>query len=357
MNIKSLILSLTALGLINGMALADPVALIGEIELYQNNGEPGGIQETFSGDYDSGTHSFNFIPDNPTFFGLQWSFTDGVLYEAGTHTVTLADGGGSTVQDTFVVPPGHVGGVFAINWLIDPIGVIMVWDENGQVIDDDNDGIRGHTFITGPLLGLSFTFDTTPAIELPSLSVDIVVSGGLTQECSDIGGSQVLISSDISTPELSDIPTIAWKIDGELVSNNASIQPFLGLGMHTIEVDISLHDGNTASDSTQVVVQDTTPPDLQTMFVDVRTDEVITSIVKRDVVRTVIIANDICDANPATQATIGLNAINNGVVVVDPRKQGVILKSDQAVDNLELNSLATDSSGNMTIGSASVTVQ
>lgn len=189
-----------------------------------------------------------------------------------------------------------------------------------------------------------------------TVSVTIDVVGGTTQECSDVGGSAVTLTADITLSAGAKLASIDWSIDGASSGSGETITPFLTLGSHMIEVVATTTAGNTDTDVVTVEVVDSTSPSIDVAFLNSRTGEPISEVSGRSVryVTTAFSATDICDPSPQTQGLVTPTfGVNDGDTI---RIQGSSQTVDLPTTALELSVTARDSSGNTNSGQAILSI-
>ena len=237
-----------------------------------------------------------------------------------------------------------------------------------NVGDLDSDGVLDAILVSAGNVGDAWgPFTGTPYAEvyniklvrggtepIPKIVVDIIVPAGSTQECSEEGGSNVELATDIRLINGAELSTVEWFIDGVSSGFGETFTPFLDLGAHTIQASATTVQGPTDSDTVDVNIQDTTPPVLDLGFINTLTGEPVTEISSSAVqfVTTQMSATDICDPMPLIQAAVTpVYAVEDGdVILIRPGKFGNKLGLDTTA--LELRATATDSSNRGTTVSA-----
>lgn len=83
-------------------------------------------------------------------------------------------------------------------------------------------------------------------------------------ECSSVGGANVSIPATIADSD-GEIRTVDWYVDGVYAATGGeSLDTFLALGAHVVEVHVVDNDGGVASAAATITVQDTIAPQLTT---------------------------------------------------------------------------------------------
>lgn len=177
--------------------------------------------------------------------------------------------------------------------------------------------------------------------------INFNISGGSIQECNSTGGNMVSISPEYTLPADDALDSIAWTVDGVIVSQAETLQYFMSVGKHRIEVEIVTVNGLTGRVVTDVLIQDTTPPEVVATFIDKRRRVEVASVSNRAVVNIQAEAVDICDSNPVVSAVVGAPVENGDLVRANKRRGAVILNTS----SLSLSVTASDASDNT--GSAS----
>jgi hypothetical protein len=195
---------------------------------------------------------------------------------------------------------------------------------------------------------------TTVAVP-PPLSVNIVVSGGTSQECASPGGSEIGVSTVINNLQPDDsISAISWSLDGEPAATGNSANLFFTLGTHIVDVDVTTGAGSSAANSLGVGVADTAPPALAVGFIDRKTGEPVNQLTSpNSKVRVHIDASDICDPEPAVTATAGIPVVDGELIKIRA-EQGRMVFGES--DDISVSAIASDASGNSTTGSATLIV-
>ena len=349
---KTLVLAALAAALIISSNTASATPLAGDAK-FLDPANQSVATIPITGDLDTANSSMTVDPF--IFLGLQW-FTQSVEL-LGTGTFTRPDGFGGSISAT--VNPGQLGAYMTFEWGINVIPNFMIWDVNSSAngssyttADSDGDGIPGHAFVVGPFVGFSILYDFIVGDPPPGISVSIGIEGGTTQECSEAGGSIVSLSATIDVVGGAEPGSVEWFVDGESSGTGETATPFLALGPHTVEALASSTTGETGTDSITVLVQDTTPPDLDVAFID-RAGEPITTAGAGTRVTTRILPSDICDPDPVAEGTVSpVFAVNDGDLI---KVQSEKIK-DLPTTAIELSASTTDASGNSNSGMAVLSI-
>jgi len=332
---------------------ASATPLAGDMTFLDPTGQLVGTNP-ITGDLDIPNNTMSVDPF--MFFGAQMVTTSIELLNEGTHTRTDTLSGASS---TVTVNPGQRGAWMWFSWSVSEFPTFMVWDvsenPNGAVytaVDSDGDGVPGHAFFSGPFPGFNMSYDFTVGEPPPGISVSIGIEGGTTQECSETGGSMVSLSATIDVVGGAEPGSIEWFVDGESTGTGETATPFLALGSHTVEALASSTTGETGTDLITVLVQDTTPPDLDVAFIN-QAGEPITTAGAVTQVTTRILPSDICDPDPVAEGTASpVFAVNDG----DPIKVQSGKIKDLPTTAIELSASTTDASGNRNSGMAVLSI-
>jgi hypothetical protein len=176
----------------------------------------------------------------------------------------------------------------------------------------------------------------------PTASVTISVPGGTTQECTATDGNRVSMTATPVAPNGDAVASIDWTVDGIPAGSGTTITVFMGLGAHSVEVDVITSNGLTTSDSETVTVEDTTAPLIKSAFMDPRNGNVITTVSRSGPIEIAARATDLCDPAPTVSAVVG--------APVDDKQGLKVAKNAGKVSintpNLTLSVKAKDKSGN-----------
>jgi hypothetical protein len=319
------------------------------------------------------------LASNTPFFGLLWMAHDIRVFTQGTYTfdtncsgddiaagITECGGGAPLALS---VGPNQLGAHILFDWgPTEDIDLVMVWNINDTFpitseiynlasTDGNGDGIPGIPMVDGPFLGfnINFNLNMDPPFDLSGVSVTIDVSGGLTQECTEIGGSIVNLTAQYTLYGGEVLKSIEWFVDGDNAGSGESISPFLNLGQHDIEVIATTTSGATSSNSITVDVTDTVAPSINLKFLDTRTSNEITTISKNKLsfVTASYSAMDVCDLNPQTTGSVtAFDVESEDIITVLGRHNSIQLMTT----SLALRVTATDASGNASDEQATLSV-
>jgi hypothetical protein len=181
----------------------------------------------------------------------------------------------------------------------------------------------------------------------PTRKVSIQLTGGNSQECSSFDGKVIEATVNITTTDINDIVSVNWELDGAAVGSGDSIAVAASLGDHTLSVYVDTLASGSFDSSEPVTVKDTTPPELDIHFIDLRTGDEITEVtgdgknyvsVRYDVV-------DVCDpASTATGTAVPVHTIDDGdIMLIDKKKLATTTLGSSAV---QVSAEATDATGN-----------
>lgn len=320
------------------------LSLCGSLQAAPLNGEAifeaAGFSAPISGDIDL---AFNTMTVNDWFI-----FGAPVI----THNVEILEPGSYNKEaGTVTVPAGHVGAQLEVSWHANIIYVYMIWDASPSggtytIIDSDFDGFLGHAMTNGPFAGLTiyYEFTTTPTGPSgPDVNLILTVDGGAIQECTGNSLANITINALPILIGGAELDSITWMIDGEDAGIGLSISEDLLLGSHTVQATALTKTGQYDLETVNVVVRDTTRPDLHIAFIDNKGDEVDSSGPGK--VEVSIEATDSCDPEPVV--------LNSHIREATSIADGDVLKITGGVENLNLTidtisvtASARDASGN-----------
>lgn len=307
-----------------------------------------------TGDFDDGAGLVTIDPW--IFFGMP-VYSEIELLPPGTHTRSGAG--------TVTVAPGQVGGFIQTDWAASiDIPAFIVWDvttvgsaSRYEPVDSDGDGIPGHAMISGPFPGFSIAYELDVGGSIPDVDVDLDVPGGLTQECSETGGTTVSLTATATLKGGASLGSFSWAVDGAAVGTGSSISHFLSLGEHLVEVTATTTDGVTDTDSATLTIRDTQKPNLMIEFIDTATGMAITEIDSPRVsyVEVRLNSDDICDENPTVSGVAKpVTAITGGEVI---KIKGNIQDADMPITAIEVTANSTDDSGNKEMDQAILNIR
>ena len=257
------------------------------------------------------------------------------------------------------IEPGHVGAYMEIEWLSNVFNLFMGWEANADKtvftpVDVDGDGVPGMRMLAGPFAGISAVYDFTAEPAGPGVRLSLVVDGGSTQECSAIGGDEVTINAIPQLFGVASLDSINWTIDGEDAGNGIVINPFLSLGVHAVGATATTTTGETGSASVNVVVRDTTRPDLDISFLNNRGQQI--DVAGPKPVEISFTATDICDASPIVShgsAVPSFGVSSGDVLQINASKGNLKLPAT----TLRVEAIATDASGNSISASKTLSLE
>ncbi len=189
----------------------------------------------------------------------------------------------------------------------------------------------------------SYTF-SAPLAFPPSPAIS--VSGGNSQECTQHEGTfvglEVLGLGD-------DISEIRWVIGNDYVGDGQTINIFLSIGQHSVEVQATDIQGLTGSDSVLVEVVDTIPPQITANLVNPKSGEPALVIGRNDKGEVMVDVVDACDPNPTTTITMGIPATNGDIIKATTSKKSndVAVTAEGTADFVQLMVTSEDFSGNI----------
>ena len=182
--------------------------------------------------------------------------------------------------------------------------------------------------------------------------ITLDVAGGLTQECSQTGGSNVMVTSVVNIPENDSLATIQWQVDGTNVSTAESINEFLNLGQHRVTAQLGTVNGLSASAEVDVLVQDTIAPEVSADFINRFTNSSLIDLQFFNALKVEAAAVDVCDPAPVVEAMYGSPVQDNDSLLIFKRSGYVIMN----IDTLDLSVRATDSSNNSAVSTRSIVI-
>lgn len=321
------------------------------------------------------------LATNTPFFGIVPIWHHIRVFKQGTYTIDtnctiedieggITDCGGSPL--TLVVGPGQLGAHILFDWAsVTDIDIAVVWNffdtfpTTGSQIwnlastDGNGDGIPGIPMVDGPLaeanFSANFNINMDPPFALSGVSVAINVFGGTTQECTEVGGSDVQMITETILYGDEVLDTIEWIVDGASTGFGETITPFLELGTHTIDVLATTESGATGVDSVSVNIVDTIPPVIDVAFLDSMTGTPIDSISKNRLhfVTTRYSSSDVCDSDPTSEGDLTAFSVESGdTISILGRNNSIVLETS----SIELSVIANDASGNTARDKATLSI-
>lgn len=202
----------------------------------------------------------------------------------------------------------------------------------------------------GVLFGLHLEGTITDDVLVPRISINI--TDGAVQECAEQGGTQVAVTASVNAPPGDSIVTIDWTLDGVAIGSGEQIVQLVSLGIHSLSAEVQTLNGQTASSTKNITIQDTQQPVVTAAFINTKTGQVVNSVDKNARLSVRASADDVCDAHPVVNAMIGAPVSDGGLVDVKVEK-GL---ARHEVSQMNLSVTATDASGNAAVGNASLTI-
>ena len=309
-----------------------------------NGPASGGIDWTCDGD----TTDMGVVQDinNDGVFDVLtgWDDWDGIRYdfqatrdfEDGTHTTTVdlievdtiigltpvADAG--PVADGDPETPGEV-------YACDLGGLVSLdgsgsFDANGEIVayDWDFPGFGGLpatasgptpdydcSFNVGPISSILTVTDEDDLMVTDNGAINISVNAGPDQtlECTSFDGAVATLGANLPNNL---VLSYLWRNeDSEDIGSTSSVSPTVPLGTHSFEVEVTDMRGEQGSDTVNVTVEDTTPPDIEALNADPAS--LTPPNHKMRMVTITPTVTDVCDAAPICAITgIASNEADNG---------------------------------------------
>lgn len=223
------------------------------------------------------------------------------------------------------------------------------WSETEQVLGDIN--VWNFNFSNGMQVSSGknswINYFAWPVrdgdVLIPDVSID--VTGGLEQECLAQGGTTIEFTSDVDTFG-ADIVQISWSLDEAIFSYDESPIQFIGLGEHSIKLEVATNAGVSGSSEVAIIIRDTAPPQIIAAFVDVRTGQEVAQIHAKSKVTPSITVTDTCDPDPVFEALVGIPGENGDQFNIEKARKSISIRSKLDVNTIGLSVTATDASGN-----------
>ena len=335
--------------------------LQGNAKLYDNTGALTASAPLSGYAYNLGSpYYYQSLRTNSYYLNGDYTYSYQTILNPGTHQRYV---GG--VLKTIVVGPNQIGAVVSIRkgWYYRYSYGVMVWDlisdytgVSLKPVDTDGDGIPGTKIDNGTLAGSTLAYTLGSGAYLPpSISISyFYAQGGSYQECRSHTGNDVTmrmsysIRGNASTNPDAALKSIDWYLDGTLVSTGTSSTSDItvSLGNHNIKVVASLAGGASDSRTQYVNIVDRTSPTVEVTFTDTRSALEVDAIDESRMyfVNPVIVATDICDPAPQTNASAApVHEIFSDTVL---SIQGNLGKITMPATGVEVKVVASDASGN-----------
>ncbi len=181
----------------------------------------------------------------------------------------------------------------------------------------------------------------------PTKSVTVQLVGGNTHECTSPDGGVIEANANIITTDINDIASVNWTLDGADAGSGNAVNISTSLGEHTISVAVDTLASGMFDSSQPITVSDTTAPELDVLFIDRHTGEVITEVLghrrHRVTVRYDVV--DVCDPEAtASGVAVPVHTIDSGdSIIINKRKLSTATLGTSAVN---VAADAIDASGN-----------
>lgn len=258
--------------------------------------------------------------------GFLWDAINGVTEIRGS--ITGINDNGLVIGSGFIWKNG------VSTPLADLVGPDSGWDFS-TAMDANNSGeIIGVGYHNGKWA----TYIMTPAI-YPVISV----LGGIDQECIEHGGRTIEFSAGINEGI---ITSATWFLDGEIIGYGETVTQFVGLGSHSVLVNVVSDNGLTGEARDSINVIDTIAPQIAANIVNVKTGDTTTQIIANTKVSPLIFVTDACDPDPLVNAVAGIPTSSGDEFFIDKSRKNTSVRTDTDVDTFELSVTATDASGN-----------
>lgn len=264
-----------------------------------------------------------------------------ILTDDGVGSVTLDFSGWGVIWNGVSIPLGsgaHTGGTDGVA-VVDCVANCAVGDTYiinyyATVLSGDPSGL-GNVKYTLHLEGVV-------GVDVPTKGVAIQLIGGAIHECSSHDGSIIEASVDIDTTDINDITSINWLLDGVHAGLGESVSVLTPFGSHNLAVVVDTVESGIVESSVEVIVGDTTPPNLGIRFVDERNGLEITEVSSkgRNSVSVIYDVLDVCDPAPMVSGISSpVKLTNNGDTIT-------IIRQLQT-SAVNVSAKATDASGNV----------
>ncbi len=213
----------------------------------------------------------------------------------------------------------------------------------------------GNVLIGGSLNGLRAHTDFVfPAPPPPTLDTTITINGGLVQECSQLGGTNVTASALVIGSNGAVLDRIEWTSEGVFIGEGSGIEFFAPLGSTNLQATAFSADGvTTGQHLVSVVINDTTKPDLEVQFLDGLGAVVTSAPVGSYQIHFEV--SDICDASPTvvsgTAAPV-MNVVEGDAIQINSATDVQLLTTA-----VQVTGTAVDASGQSTTSQGVLLVQ
>ena len=179
-------------------------------------------------------------------------------------------------------------------------------------------------------------------VDVPTKSVTIQLTGGAFRECSAHDGNIIEASADINTTNLNDITSINWLLDDDHVGLGESVNVLTPIGSHNLAVVVDTVESGIIESSVEVVVIDTTSPDLGIHFINEKNGQEVTEVSSKGIKFVTVVYDvlDVCDPAPMVSGISSpVKLTNNGDTIT-------IIRQLQT-SAVNVSAKATDASGNV----------
>ncbi|CAM9899019.1 unnamed protein product, partial [Chrysoparadoxa australica] len=265
-----------------------PTANAGSDQSVTDNDDNGSETVTLIGsgsDSDGSVVSYEWT-EGATVLGNTASISPSLSVGAHTLTLTVADNGGASSSDNVVItvvesvnqdPTANAGvdqtlsdndgtgseTVTLVGGGSDPDGTIAgyEWTEGATVLGNTA-GISPSLAVGTHILTLTVT-DDDGATASDDVTVTVVANQGPTVDAganqpatdSDANGSETVTLIGSGSDTDGTIASYQWSDGTNVIGNTASISPVLGVGTHTLTLEVTDNGGATASDTVAITVE------------------------------------------------------------------------------------------------------
>lgn len=312
--------------------------------------EQGGVFGSGQGYWENGAGGPGALCSNSDSNCLWDGDDDGIYYAPGT----VADG---------VLPDSNNDGLpdGGVVWDVVSVDGAYETSMDGGItwVAHAADGIPGIPMIDGAFSGFNVNFNFNVVVSGPDIRASIDITDGVIQECTSPEGTAVSLVADIILLGDAELDSIQWTVDGNDAGAGLAITPVIDLGIHTIALTAMTTSGLIASPTTTVEIRDTTAPVVNASFINKNTGETVTgNVTQRDQVTTYhSAAVDVCDPDPAVNAVLGISVDNESDIGVFASQESVLLKTGEAINELEYSVTASDASGNTASSNSVISIQ